>query len=175
MALYFYIVHIYLDSTAYPNYLARFALGPGSVGSTAEEDTPLARSITLEIQHFDQVDQVGGRNYYELESGEIVIGRVNWDAKQEIYREDGDCSDGLWYRLPVSRWIPLEADVYRSSFLTRGDYYADMRGDLDAVLSEGDFKGRHPLVVKGGSIFPLSGLVMFFFLNWRLGKTRWFS
>lgn len=146
----FMMLQSYVTGTLYPAYSASLALSPGDLGTAPGEGVPQAHSVD-EMASFDPFylegkvyldapERIDGRLYYEveLENGENILARINQDQMEHIINRE--------YRLPIGRWVPLtaeEAAQVDNPFLDVSDHYADMMGDFDQVMTEGEFFARH--------------------------------
>lgn len=96
-----------LEKPVYDLKMQQLDLSPGTIGSEAGEDIPVARSIddmgkmetfTLEVSALNSTIPLDGTYYYRvwLDSGEKVAVLVNLDAVQEF-------EDESKVRLPIGR------------------------------------------------------------------------
>ncbi len=136
-------------------------LGPGGIGSEAQDDTPVAHSVadmenlekfTILEPRLDYTDEehvwLGDVLYYivTLDSGERVAVTSNYENASLLYQ---DGMEGYLYRYAVGEWKLWELDQQAlaearqiSPALTSTDYYADMSGHHLTALSEEKFKDR---------------------------------
>lgn len=137
-------------------YLEVFELGPGSVGTEARSDTPVADSI-LDMGSLERFTIIGtqketprvkvdGRHYtiVTLDSGERVLLRLR-DGSDYPHPSD---SGNLLY--PIGAWVPLEVnDQTRMALagqvppLASTTYYIDMEGNTGSALSPQGFAAAY--------------------------------
>lgn len=137
-----------LEKPVYDFKVQQLDLSPGSIGSEAGDDIPVARSIddmgemgifTLEVSVLNSTIPLDGTYYYRvrLDSGETVAVRVNQAAVQEFEEEHK-------VRLPIGQWVKWEhtskeksdyENYYQGSF-TDFSYYVDMAGDFIRVPNQ---------------------------------------
>lgn len=162
VAAIFYLIFRFLGEfvvgpMVYRSYDSTLDLSPGSVGSRAWEDLPVALSISdLEkyekctIQVMDYVvEERGGLldgvtfHALPLASGEIVAACINLN---EVYFIDDPASINRQLAvLPVGQWKPfseLEEEqeyFWQWNTLSSQEYYVDMMGDFGRVSSAAAF------------------------------------
>lgn len=141
----------YSDKNLYPEYMESLELDPGDVGAAPTADTPEAFSTEdfAKLDTFytegrlrDSYETIDGKLYYELdlENGENVLVRVDWDSTKVL--------EPQLRRMPVGRWVemtPEQMAQVQSPYLTVTDHYADMKGDFDRIMTEGEFFIALPL------------------------------
>lgn len=153
----------YSDKNLYPEYMESLELDPGDVGTAPTADTPEAFSTEdfEELDTFytegrlrDSYDTIDGKLYYELdlENGENVLVRVDWDSTELL--------EPQLRRMPVGRWVeltPEQAAQVQSPYLTVTDHYVDMKGDFDRIMTDGEYFTSHPLfqVISRGTVIFL--------------------
>lgn len=141
----------YSDKNLYPEYMESLELDQGDVGAAPTADTPVAFSTEefVKLDTFytegrlrDSYETIDGKLYYELdlENGENVMVRVDWDSTEIL--------EPRLRRMPVGRWVemtPEQIAQVQSSYLTVTDHYVDMMGDFDRIMTEGEFYTSLPL------------------------------
>lgn len=162
-----------LTGTAWTYYQQWKGLAPDAVGTAAEGDTPLARSVAdmesmdtfyvTQTQHWDEGEYftLADDTLYQvltLDSGERIAARINSDSTSY------DGATLLWTS-PVGRWAPWtlsqqdrESLEWQQLGLSRTDYYADMTG---SAAAKAQFQGWFPWV---GGLGLLAAVVVILLL-----------
>lgn len=157
----------YSDRMLYPEYMESLKLEPGDVGTAPTADTPAAFSTEefSELDTFytegrlrDSYDIIDGKLYYELdlENGENVLVRVDWDTTEIL--------EPYLRRMPVGRWVELTSEQMEQiqlSYLTVTDHYVDMMGDFDRIKTEGEFFTELPMYRVLSSAMPIFFVVLY--------------
>ncbi|HIU32368.1 MAG TPA: DUF1266 domain-containing protein [Candidatus Caccousia avistercoris] len=138
----------------YPLYLSSLDIGPGSVGSAAGQDVPVARSLAemREYGRFTLRPDMEAFTPWEETYGYVIIDDVPYYAidlpsgekvAAKVYQEHvTEGADGRQV-LPVGTLRRVESQALRGNGvhmqLTTTQYYVDMEGDFAAMRSEEDF------------------------------------
>ena len=160
-----------LEKPVYDLKMQQLDLSPGTIGSEAGEDIPVARSIddmgkmetfTLEVSALNSTIPLDGTYYYRvwLDSGEKVAVLLNKEAIQEL-------DDGNRLRLPIGRWVKWEHSAKERSdyktdykaFYTDFSYYVDMEGDFGRVPSISETSSKLLGLFMALFGFPILGLI----------------
>lgn len=174
------LVRAYAERVAYPAYLETADIGPNSVGSAPQDDTPRPTSLAELRQqdrfapivlHYKAAERVGGRQYYilTLPSGETVIGHMV--SSTDITPAGSTESGEPLYQLPISRWEEVEVPAGESGFV-QGSYddathYIECVGEV--TLTVGDLMEQNPVYrfFHGVWGFLFIGLYILFCLCFR--------
>lgn len=154
-----------LSGPAWAMYVQMKDLGSGGVGSEAQSDTPVARSIA-EMEGLDRFvihavqtawdDQEGVHildDYYKVvtvDSGERIAMRYNMDTDRYEPGKNFWCSPiGVWRSWELTE--QERAILARENLnLTTADYYADMLGNYGSALGKSGFSVR--FIVTGSVV-----------------------
>ncbi|MCI8422204.1 MAG: DUF1266 domain-containing protein [Lawsonibacter sp.] len=160
-----------LEGPAWTTYYNSMDLGPGSIGSPAQADTPVAHSIA-EMEQLDRfrVERVQN-DWNDHEGGSYLSSGYYWlltlDSGEQIamqYNLDGDEYDPMrnYWGSPIGVWRPWELTDQDRAILAREapdlattEYYADMQGNHEDAMDKEEFVEAYKYSVLFGFVVLL--------------------